>query len=457
MKTIVTLLCSFLSLSLLAQEVTLSFAGANKTRNFQVVIDGASYYSANAQTTNGRNVVTISNLNVGSHSIAVYNMGNNSTANVNGSTNRPVEGEEIYSKTFQLRQGFDMNISIRPNGLVSFTEKKAVVAAAVPSTSGVNGTPMSTVTFNKLLQTVKAKRYQSEKISLITTAFRTNANYFTTGQAKQLITLVTAESRRIELAKLSYKKITDPGNFTSLYDVIKSEAGRDLLDDYVVEQGGIVSAIETNTAYAPGTAMTTTVFNQLIQAVQNKYYQDEKITEVRNALNKSNNYFTTAQLKQLIGLVSSENDRLPLVKMGYTHTVDVANFNQLTELFTVQYNRDELNNFIVSNGGAANTTAVKPAMTATAFAQIYNQARSHFFTKNTVNEVRVAFNTASNLFSTDQVRQLLMLVPTEVDRLALAKLAYARVVDTNNFINLVDLFPTQSNKTDLETFVRSQK
>ncbi len=227
--------------------------------------------------------------------------------------------------------------------------------------------------------------------------------------------------------------------------------------DYVVEQGGVVNATDNNTAYAPGTAMTGTVFSQLIQAVQNKYYQDEKITEVRNALNKTNNYFTTTQLKQLIGLVSSENDRLPLVKMGYTHTVDIANFNQLTELFTVQYNRDELNNFIVSNGGAVNTSPVKPAMTATAFAQIYNQARSHFFTKNTVNDVRVAFTTTSNFFSTDQVRQLLMLVPTEIDRLALAKVAYARVVDASNFINLVDLFPTQSNKNDLETFIRAQK
>ena len=113
-------------------------------------------------------------------------------------------------------------------------------------------------------------------------------------------------------------------------------------------------------------------------------------------------------------MVSAENDRLPLAKIAYTHTVDAANFNQLLDLFNVQHNRDELNNFIVTNGGVVNTTPLKSAMTAPAFAQIYNQARSHFFTKNTVNDVRVAFNTTSNFFSTDQVRQLLMLVPTVV-------------------------------------------
>ena len=37
MKTFITLLLSFLSLSLLAQNVTITFAGANKNRNYQVV------------------------------------------------------------------------------------------------------------------------------------------------------------------------------------------------------------------------------------------------------------------------------------------------------------------------------------------------------------------------------------------------------------------------------------
>src|SRR5215216_5131558 len=102
MKILFTLLISFLSLSLLAQNVNISFAGANKNRNFQVVIDGTSYYSANSVNTNGRQMLTIPNLTIGSHTLEVYNVGNNNNTYSDGNTNSSVNGEAIYEKTFQL-------------------------------------------------------------------------------------------------------------------------------------------------------------------------------------------------------------------------------------------------------------------------------------------------------------------------------------------------------------------
>jgi hypothetical protein len=497
MKTLITLLISILSLSLAAQNVTVTFAGANKNRNYQVVIDGISYYSANNESSNGRTVVTIPNLAPGAHNLDVYVLGNNNTTYSDGSANSSVQGEPAYSKTFQLRQGYDMNLSVRGNGLVSFTERKSKTQY-----NAQTGGAMSTTAFNQLVQNVLNKRYQSDKIIAVRNAFNTTGNYFTSAQARQLLLMINSERRRLELAKLSYSKVTDKTNFTTVYNVLNSEASRDALDDYVVAQGGSISSTENNTAYgnnpAYGSPMTDANFNQLLSRTTNYLYQDDRLTEIRNAFNTTGNYFTsvqarqlllminserrrlelaklsyskvtdktnfttvynyfnTTQIKQLLTLINAETDRLSLAKLAFARVVDRNNFNQVVDLFYSQYNRDELNRFIINNGGVANTTTFKAPMTDASFTQIYNKARAHFFQKNTLNDIRNAFNNTGNNFSTAQVKQLLMLANTEPDKLALAKLAYPRVVDPVNFSQLLDLFSVQSNRTELDIFIKAQ-
>ncbi len=451
MKTLLLLLINFLSLSLLAQNVTLTFAGANKNRDYQVVIDGASYYSANSVSTNSNRakVINVPNLSLGSHELAVYRMGNNNNIYTDGTTKNSVQGQSVYNKTFELRQGYDMNITVRANGVVSFSEKP------VEAQYSQAGTAMNATAFNQLLTNVRNKSYQSDKINMIRSAFTNAANSFSTSQVRQLLLLVNSESRRLELAKLSYKKLSDPANFSYVYDVLNSEGSRNDLDDYVVAQGGSISTIENNAAF--GTAMSNASFNQLLQRVNNQSYQDGKINEIRNALTSSYNYFSTAQLKQLLAVVNSETERLNLAKLAYSRTADPANFSQVVNLFYSQYNRDELNRFIANNGGSVNNSSYKAPMSDASFSQIYNKARGHFFQKNMLNEIKTAFSNTSNSFSTDQVRQLLLLTKTDADKLALAKLAYPRVVDPINFSQLNNLFTTQSSQTELDIFIKAQQ
>jgi hypothetical protein len=449
MNTLFILVSGLLSLSLLAQDVNINFAGANKNKEYQVIIDGSSYYSANAVSTNSNRskVINIHNLSLGSHDLSVYRMGNNNNTYSNG--NNSVQGRPVYSKSFQLREGYDMNITVRANGLVSFSEKPAETRYSQDKV------PMSATAFNQLLINLQNKRYQSDKISMIKNAFNNVSNNFTTSQVRQLLLLVNAENRRLELAKLSYPKLTDPANFSYVYDVFKSEANRDALDDYVVSEGGNISNVQNNAAY--GAAMSTANFNGLLQRIYNQTYQENKIAEIKDALNSTYNYFSTTQLKQLLAFVNSEAERLTLAKLAYNRTADRANFNELVDMFYTQSNRDELNDFIVSNGGNANTASYKMPMSDASFTQIYNKARSHFFQKNTLNEIRTAVSNTSNNFTTDQIRQLLLLAKTDADKLALAKLAYPRVVDSINYSQLLDLFTIQSNRTELDIFIKAQQ
>ena len=98
MKTIILCLLSTLSLSLAAQTVTVTFQGAaNRNRNYQVVVDGVSYYSVNSVSNNGRKQTTISDLGIGSHTLEVY-PASATSGSIDGSTTKP-SSRPVYTKT----------------------------------------------------------------------------------------------------------------------------------------------------------------------------------------------------------------------------------------------------------------------------------------------------------------------------------------------------------------------
>ena len=448
MKRMILFLFIIVTLSVSAQTVTISFQGAaNKTRNYQVVIDDLSYFSVNGINKNGRKITTIDNLSEGAHTLKLFRSGNMNSSSIDGSTVVPTT-KPLYTKTFQLRDGYDMNILVKANGQVSFTEKVSPNA-----TSNTYRIPMGSGAFNTLVQNINGKRYQSDRISLIKHALSTTSNYFTTTQVRQLLSLITSESRRLELAKLSYHKVSDQGSFSLVYDMLNSEASRDALDTYVVDQGGTISSSDANAAY--GTVISDASFANLLNRVRSISYQSGRIAEINAGL-EGNNYFTVSQIRQLLIPVNLESDRLTLVKQAYNRVSDPNNFNQLADLFYVQANRDDFNSFLISKGGTPDDSLYHQYMSESAFQSIYNKARNHFFQKNTIADIKTAFGNTANYFSTAQVRTLLQLVSNETSRLELALLGYPRTVDTLNYFQLEDLFTLQSNKTSFQNFINSK-
>jgi hypothetical protein len=467
MKILTTFLASLLSLGLLAQNVTISFAGANanNNRNYQVVIDGTSYYANNSTADNGRRSLTVPGLALGNHELEVYIVGNNNSTYNNGNNSQP-SGDPVYSKTFQLRANYDMNINIRGNGTVSFSEKKATTGQQY----GLGYTPMSNASFNQLLQSVNTKRYQSQRIAAVNTAFTNSGNHFTSSQVKQLLTLISSDNSRLDLGKKGYGRVTDPANFSIVYDVLSSQASRDALDDYVVSRGGMANngyannTVDNNAAYNNRVPLSDDAFSQLLQKARNHFFQSGTVTDIRNALNTTSGYFTAAQLVQLLSLVTNEGEKLSLAKLAYNRTSDPYNFSQVVGLFNSQVNRDELNNYVTANGGAASTgnnntyyNNGRTAMADTDFNQLYQKARNHFFQNSITTDVSNAFTNTANYFSTYQVQQLLLLVKDETTRLSLAKLAYARTTDPSSFSQLANLFTTQANKNELNNYIRTQQ
>ncbi|MCU7548624.1 DUF4476 domain-containing protein [Chitinophagaceae bacterium LB-8] len=88
-------------------------------------------------------------------------------------------------------------------------------------------------------------------------------------------------------------------------------------------------------------AMSDADFNQFTQKIRNQWLSKKNIA--KEGLNS--NYFTTYQVREVLQIFSSENDKLELAKLAYSRTVDQRNFSQLYDLFSSQ-GKDELDRYV---------------------------------------------------------------------------------------------------------------
>jgi hypothetical protein len=88
-------------------------------------------------------------------------------------------------------------------------------------------------------------------------------------------------------------------------------------------------------------AISEADFNQFIQKIRNQWFS--KMNTAKDGLNE--NYFSTYQIRQMLQIFSSENDKLELAKLAYSRTVDQRNFSQIYDLFSSQ-GKNELDKYV---------------------------------------------------------------------------------------------------------------
>lgn len=91
-------------------------------------------------------------------------------------------------------------------------------------------------------------------------------------------------------------------------------------------------------------AIDNNEFDRVLWAINKESFETNKMTSAEQII--SANYFTTAQLKQLLRLFSFEGNKLQLAKLGYDKVVDQSNYYSLSDLFTFNSSRDELDRCI---------------------------------------------------------------------------------------------------------------
>ena len=426
MKRVSIILMSLLTA--LSVQADQNVAGSNVTitvtsnKSLQVYIDSKDYSLVNAATNNIKATITINNLEIGQHSLLFV------------LTTPNKSGVERINTMFMLRYGFDMNIKLNGNGSLELIETKK---------SGVSDThlPMNNPDFSYLLRNVRNQRSTNGRRTVIVAAFNTTTNYFTTSQVSQLLRLINSENYRLELAKLSYPKVTDRNNFNQVYDLLNSQAGKDELEDFVNNY---------NEDIDDDMAMSDAEFSTLFRSIQQQWPESAQISSLTNAFNNINNNFTTYQVSQLIQLINAENSRLLLAKLSYRAIIDPNNFSQIYTLLSSQSAKNELAAYVANYNEDDNPSM---AMSDADFNSLYRTIQQQWPVSTQVSSLSNAFNNTNNYFTVYQASQLIQIVNVENSRLQLAKLSYRSITDRNNFNQVYNLLSSQASKNELAAYV----
>src|SRR4030095_12467170 len=141
--------------------------------------------------------------------------------------------------------------------------------------------------FQLLLQNVRNIGTQNGRVVAINNAFNNTANYFTTSQAYQLISLVSSQSNRLSLAKASYKTITDPQSFTGqMNGLITSQSRRRELANYIRDY----DYANTNNNTNLHTPVSSTRFNEMYLAARQQWSASEKVNYISSLFSGTTNY-----------------------------------------------------------------------------------------------------------------------------------------------------------------------
>jgi len=409
-----------------AQSVSTVTVNVRGNNNEAIMIDSKEYTVYSDNNTNTSTPIVVSNLQSGQHTLQIRR-----SNEVNPS-----------STVFTTRTGYDLQITITPNGSVQLKETKW---RAGDNNTGQNMQAMSVTDFNSLYNTIRGQWGSSKKMTMVSDAFANTNYYFTTAQAKQLIQLVNSQSNRFTLTKASYRSITDPTNFTQMYDVVNSQSHRDQLAAYV----------STYNAGSSSTAMTASRFNTIYKTAQRQATTNSKVSYIYNSFTNTNNYFTVSQARQLVQLAPDEANRLYLAKISYRGIIDRTNFSQMYTLLNSQSSRNELNTF-VSTYDNSNPVYTRMAMKEAEFNTLYRDIQNRYGIGAKMSALSNVFATENYYFTTAQTKQLIQLVSEENNRLELAKSSYNNIVDQANFSQLYDLF-SYNSRSDLEIYIRDHQ
>lgn len=417
-------------------------------KNTQVAIDGNVYNLTNASSTVSKAI--LSNLVVGMHTLTLTRTNNN---------NNNRRANDVTTQ-FNLRRNFDMTINVNANGSLELIEtRKGGGTATVPGTSR---TAMSDVDYNTLSRSLRTQTTTPGRYIFLTNTFSNTNYYFTSRQIAQLLQQVRTEPERLQLAKLAYRTVVDPANYTQVSAILTTQARKDELDDYVYyyeeDAGGTGTGTGSGTV-TPGTnmGMSETSFNALYTTIQGQWPVTTQVNSINSAFANTGNYFTAYQAGRLIQLVTNEAYRLQLAKASYRSIVDPSNFYTIRDLLYSQSSRTELEAYVSSGGQVGTGNTIRTAMSDTDYNTLYDSINSQFLPFAQMTSLTNTFNNTSYYFTTAQAKKLIQLVSSETNRLQLSKSVYRNIVDRANFSQLYDLFTSQTYVNDLNAYVQAYR
>lgn len=94
-------------------------------------------------------------------------------------------------------------------------------------------------------------------------------------------------------------------------------------------------------------AMNTQSFEQFKRAIKNEHFDDTRLSIAKQVI--SSNYFTSAQVKEIVQQFSFESSKLDIAKYAYKYTLDKGSYFIVNEVFSFSSSKEELQKYILAN------------------------------------------------------------------------------------------------------------
>lgn len=253
----------------------------------------------------------------------------------------------------------------------------------------------------------------------------------------------------------------DPGNLPRQRSITRFilKPGFDVA--IVIATNGVVQVRDKQIAgTTSGTRMpmTAAAFSQLLDDIRFHWRNTRRITAAQTAISDNNNYFTTAQLQQVLETVTGESNRLTLARLAYPRLTDPGNFMQVYRLFETEQARNELSVFLRDQPGMQVTQSFSESfgpLNGTAGFDNLLQRLGALPNDLRTNEITSILTNETNSFSVAELRRLIELVGYESSRLHLLKLVYPQITDPVNYPLLYPLLSTDVARIELINHVKT--
>ncbi len=155
---------------------------------------------------------------------------------VSSEANRLTLAKLDYPKVTDPLNYYDVadlfNTQANKDNINAFVQSKNPGGSLVTTNTYPSRIAMSDSEFSKLQMKASLHFRQSSVVTDVKAALNNKNNYFTVEQLRSLLTMVTTEASRLELAKLAWHRSADPNSFTQLYDMF-TQASVTTLNTYI--------------------------------------------------------------------------------------------------------------------------------------------------------------------------------------------------------------------------------
>lgn len=168
---------------------------------------------------------------------------------------------------------------------------------------------------------------------------------------------------------------------------------------------------------------------------------------------------STAQAMKFSTLLEVENNRLEFLRRAYARIFDEANFDQAQQVFSHPPNKLALADFIRQARQAQMpvTPQPPPCVVAPEQFRMLREALAREGSSNSRLKIARDQIPPMRCFTSQQMKEVLGLFSSSVDRLDLAKFAYAYVSDQENYYLTVNsLFNSSLDREELSKFIASR-